>query len=164
MVDKKVNALLHLANKSEVKRGKLKIFLGFAPGVGKTYAMLNQAQALKKEGLDVAIGLIVTHGRKDTQDLCHDIEVIPLKEVLYREKKFFELDTDAIIKQNPKFVIVDELPHTNIGEARNKKRYTDILEILDAGINVYIVLQISFILLFDCANYDINQNHLAYQE
>ncbi|WP_224742304.1 MULTISPECIES: ATP-binding protein [Cysteiniphilum] len=142
----KVDALLNLANKSErSKRGRLKIFLGAAPGVGKTYAMLTRAQELRRAGHDVAIGLVVTHGRKETESLVGDLEQIPLKAIAYKGKVFNELDVDAIIQRKPETVIIDELPHKNLAMERNKKRYLDVVEILEAGINVYTAINIQHI-------------------
>ncbi|WP_440682172.1 ATP-binding protein [Cysteiniphilum halobium] len=142
----KVDALLNLANKSvKSRRGRLKIFLGAAPGVGKTYAMLTRAQELKHTGHDVAIGLVVTHGRKETEDLVSGLEQIPLKAISYKGKVFNELDVDAIIQRKPETVIIDELPHKNLATERNKKRYLDIIEILEVGINVYTAINIQHI-------------------
>nr|WP_234393756.1 ATP-binding protein [Fangia hongkongensis] len=142
----KVDALLHLANKThQTERGKLKIFLGSAPGVGKTYAMLNSAHTLKNEGKDIVIGVAVTHGRKDTLALSHLLESIPLKEVQHKGRAFFELGVDQIKKRKPEIVIIDELAHSNLTHARNKKRYLDIEEILDVGIDVYTAVNIQHI-------------------
>ena len=142
----KVNALLNLANKScETNRGKLKIFLGYAPGVGKSFTMLNNARALQKDGKDIVVGLIVSHGRVDTESLVDGLEVIPLKKVNYRGRIFEELDIDAIKARKPEVVIVDELPHSNFSNSRNKKRYIDIEELLDEGISVYTAINIQHI-------------------
>ncbi|AJI53106.1 sensor histidine kinase [Francisella philomiragia] len=142
----KVDALLNLANKSqESKKGKLKIFLGYAPGVGKSYAMLNNARALQKDNKDVVVGLLVSHGRADTQALLEGLEVMPLKKVTYRGKVFEELDIDAIKARKPDIVIIDELPHSNLPTSRNKKRYIDIEELLDEGISVYTAINIQHI-------------------
>ncbi|MBK2357072.1 ATP-binding protein [Francisella hispaniensis] len=142
----KVDALLNLANKSqESKKGKLKIFLGYAPGVGKSYAMLNNARALQKDNKDVVVGLLVSHGRADTQALLDGLEIMPLKKVTYRGRVFEELDIDAIKARKPDVVIVDELPHSNLPTSRNKKRYIDIEELLDEGISVYTAINIQHI-------------------
>lgn len=142
----KVDALLNLANKSqESKKGKLKIFLGYAPGVGKSYAMLNNARALQKDNKDVVVGLLVSHGRADTQALLEGLEIMPLKKVNYRGRVFEELDIDAIKARKPDVVIVDELPHSNLPASRNKKRYIDIEELLDEGISVYTAINIQHI-------------------
>lgn len=142
----KVDALLNLANKSqESKKGKLKIFLGYAPGVGKSYAMLNNAKSLQRDNKDVVVGLLVTHGRAETQALLDDLEIMPLKKINYRGKIFEELDLDAIKSRKPDIVIIDELPHTNFATSRNKKRYIDIEELLDEGISVYTAINIQHI-------------------
>ncbi len=142
----KIDALLSLANKNEkTSRGRLKIFLGAAPGVGKTYAMLARAQELRQSGHDVVIGLVVTHGRKDTKALLTSLEQIPLKKIDYKGKVFDELDVDAILARKPETVIIDELPHSNLPSQRNKKRYLDVMEILEAGINVYTAINIQHI-------------------
>jgi two-component system, OmpR family, sensor histidine kinase KdpD len=121
---------------------KLRIYLGAAPGVGKTYHMLQDAHLLKKQGTDIAIGLIETHGRQETFDQIGDLELIPLKEIPYRSVLLKEMDIDAIIARHPEICIVDELAHTNVPGSRNRKRYEDVLEILDAGINVTTAVNI----------------------
>jgi two-component system sensor histidine kinase KdpD len=118
------------------KRGKLKVFLGFAAGVGKTYEMLNEANRRKMRGEDVVIGYVETHGRQGTQDQICDLEVIPRKTIEYRGATFTEMDTDAIIARHPDFVLVDELAHTNVPGSKNPKRWQDVEEILQAGIGV----------------------------
>jgi two-component system, OmpR family, sensor histidine kinase KdpD len=123
-------------------RGKLKIFFGMAAGVGKTYAMLEYAHRLKKEGVDVVVGYIETHGRTDTARLVEGFEVIPRKKMEYRELLFEEMDFDAIIRRKPRAVLIDELAHTNISGSLHPKRYLDVLEILDYGIDVYTTLNI----------------------
>lgn len=121
---------------------KLRVYIGAAAGVGKTYRMLADAQLLRRQGEDVVIGLIETHGRADTAALIGDLEVIPLKEVPYRSVKLHEMDLDAILARRPATVIVDELAHTNVPGSRNRKRYEDVLELLDAGINVMTAVNI----------------------
>ena len=123
-------------------RGKLKIFLGMAPGVGKTYAMLRQAHDLKTKGVDVVVGLVETHGRKETVELIAGLDILPRISVPYRGINIEELDLDAIIKRRPALVLVDELAHTNAPGGRHKKRYQDVLEILDSGIDVFTTLNI----------------------
>jgi two-component system sensor histidine kinase KdpD len=123
--------------------GKLKIFLGAAAGVGKTYAMLKAAAQLLAEGEDIVIGYIETHTRLETKEMLPpNIEYIPLREIPYKNTVLKELDVDAIILRHPQIVIVDELAHTNVAGSRNTKRYQDILEILNAGIDVYTALNI----------------------
>ncbi|MGF9964338.1 KdpD-like non-kinase potassium sensor [Bacillus rhizoplanae] len=120
----------------QLNRGKLKLYVGAAPGVGKSYKMLFDAREIRKEGIDVVIGLIETHGRKETDDAIADLEAVPLKEIHYKGKVFQELNVEAIIKRAPQVVIVDELAHTNIPGSKHKKRYMDVEELLDAGIDV----------------------------
>ncbi|HVW78619.1 MAG TPA: universal stress protein [Alloacidobacterium sp.] len=121
---------------------KLRVYLGAAPGVGKTYRMLEEAHLLKQQGVDVVIGLIETHGRADTEALIGDLEIIPQKEVTYRSVTMREMDIDALLKRHPHTCIVDELAHTNVPGSRNRKRYEDVLELLDAGINVMTAINI----------------------
>ncbi len=117
-------------------RGKLKLYVGAAPGVGKSYKMLFDAREMKKDGMDIVIGLIETHGRKETEDAIADLEKVPLKEIEYKGKVFYELDVEGIIKRAPQVVVVDELAHSNIPSSKNKKRYMDVQELLEAGISV----------------------------
>ena len=124
-------------------RGRLKIFLGFAAGVGKTYSMLTEASRRKHEsGQDVVIGYVETHKRKDTEAQIADLEVVPRKKIDYKGAAFEEMDTEAIIARRPKWVLVDELAHTNVPGSKNEKRYQDVLEILAAGINVESTLNV----------------------
>ncbi len=123
-------------------KGKLRVYLGAAPGVGKTYRMLEDAHLLRQQGVDVVIGLIETHGRKDTAALIGDLEVIPLKEVPYRTVTLREMDIEAILARHPHTCIVDELAHSNVPGSRNRKRYEDVLELIDAGINVMTAVNI----------------------
>jgi two-component system sensor histidine kinase KdpD len=115
---------------------KLRVYIGAAPGVGKTYQMLEDAHLMRKQGLDVVIGLIESHGRKDTQDQIKDLELIPRRAIPYRNVVLEEMDLDAVLARHPQFCIVDELAHTNVPGSKNRKRYEDVLELLDAGINV----------------------------
>ena len=124
-------------------RGRLKLFLGFAAGVGKTYQMLAEANRRKNErGQDVVIGFVVTHGRKGTEEQIGDLEVVPSKKIEYKGATFEEMDTDAIIARHPKWVLVDELAHTNVPGSKNEKRYQDVQQILAAGINVESTLNV----------------------
>ena len=118
------------------KKGSLKIIMGYAAGVGKTYSMLKEAQTLKERGLDVVIGYVEPHKRADTTALVHGLEQVPLKMIKVGEAVFPEMDTEAIIKRSPQIVLVDELAHTNIAGSKNPKRYMDVMEILEAQINV----------------------------
>lgn len=126
----------------EAVQGKLKIFFGMCAGVGKTYAMLEDAQRARKNKTDVVIGIVETHGRKDTDRLTEGLEKIPRKKITYKNSSFFEMDIDAIISRNPSLVIVDELAHTNLPGSRHLKRYQDVLELLSRGINVFATLNI----------------------
>ena len=122
--------------------GKLRVYIGAAAGVGKTYRMLEHAHMLRQLGEDIVLGLIETHGRAETAALIRDLEVIPLKEVPYRSVKLCEMDLDAILARHPGTVVVDELAHTNVPGSRNRKRYEDVLELLEAGINVMTAVNI----------------------
>ncbi|MBN3554736.1 universal stress protein [Fictibacillus nanhaiensis] len=126
----------------QLKRGKLKVYIGSAPGVGKTYRLLQEAHELKAEGIDVLVGLVETHNRKETSDLIRDLEIVQKKEVQYKGRLLEEMDTQAIIERNPDVVIVDELAHTNAPTSPNEKRYMDVEEILQAGINVISAVNI----------------------
>jgi two-component system sensor histidine kinase KdpD len=125
-----------------MKRGKFKLYVGAAPGVGKTYKMLQDAHDLQKEGIDVVIGLIETHGRAETNEQLGNLEAVPLKEIEYKGKIFYEADVEAIIKRAPQVVLIDELAHTNVPGSKNKKRYMDVEELLEAGINVFSAMNI----------------------
>jgi len=118
------------------KRGRLKVYIGFAAGVGKTYRMLEEAHALKKREVDVVLGFIETHGRVETAALIDGLEYVPRRRVVYRGLEVEEMDLDAVIARHPQVAVVDEVAHTNAPDARNRKRYQDVLDILDAGINV----------------------------
>jgi two-component system sensor histidine kinase KdpD len=133
-------ALLSELKKS--RRGRLKIFLGAAPGVGKTYAMLEAAQRRRKEGADLLVGMVETHGRAETELLLDGLDVLPRKQIVYRDRTFTEMDIDGILKRRPKLAIIDELAHTNVPGSRHVKRYQDVAEILDAGIDVYTTMNI----------------------
>jgi len=118
------------------KRGRLKVYIGSAAGVGKTYQMLEEAHALKKRAVDVVLAFIEPHGRLDTAALVEGLEVVPRKRVEYRGVVVEEMDLDGVLKRRPQVAVVDELAHTNAPFCRNKKRYQDVLELLEAGINV----------------------------
>lgn len=123
-------------------RGKLKIFLGYAAGVGKTYAMLEAAHQRKAQGVDVAVGYIETHGRKETESMLADLEVVPRKQNSYRGTTLTEMDLDTVLKRHPQLVLVDELAHSNIPGSRHPKRYQDVEELLIAGVDVYTTVNI----------------------
>src|SRR4030042_654391 len=136
------DALLKEVEREETKRGRLKIFLGYAPGVGKTYAMLNEAYVLKRRGEDVVVGIAETHGRSETEALLKDLEIVPRRHVEYQGVVLEELDLDAILARKPAVVLVDELAHTNAAGSRHPKRYQDVEELLDHGIDVYTTLNV----------------------
>jgi two-component system sensor histidine kinase KdpD len=122
---------------------RLRIYIGAAPGVGKTYDMVSDAYNMKhQQGIDVVIGLVETHGRKETEARIRDLEIVPQKEIPYRGVSLKEMDVDAIVARRPHTVIVDELAHTNVPGSKNRKRYEDVLELLDAGINVMTAVNI----------------------
>ncbi|HUB52694.1 MAG TPA: universal stress protein [Terracidiphilus sp.] len=137
---------------------KLRIYLGAAPGVGKTYHMLNDAHMMRhQQGVDVVIGLVETHGRKETEARIRDLEVIPLREIPYRGVTLKEMDVDAIVARHPNTVVVDELAHTNVPGSKNRKRYEDVLELLDAGINVMTAVNVQHLeTLNDAVNRSAN--------
>lgn len=134
---------LDLIRKS--RRGKFKIYIGMSAGVGKTYRMLQEAAALLRNGIDVKIGYIETHNRKETQDLIEGLPVIPRRKLFYKGKELEELDVQAILNLHPEVVVVDELAHTNIEGSKNEKRWQDVMDILDAGINVISAVNIQHI-------------------
>jgi two-component system sensor histidine kinase KdpD len=142
MADAKVSPDALLARIKEKERARLRIYIGAAPGVGKTYAMLREAHALRGRGVDVVVGLVETYGRADTDAQVQDLEVIPRKVVEYRGAKMQEMDVDAILARRPQMVVVDELAHTNVPGSRHEKRYQDVVEILDAGIHVMTAVNI----------------------
>lgn len=123
-------------------KGRIKIYIGAAPGVGKTYQMLRDANEMKESGIDVVIGLIETYGRKGTSEQIGNLEIIPLKEINYKDVVLNEMDLEAILKRKPQVVIVDELAHTNVPTSKNQKRYQDVLEIIDNGISVMTAVNI----------------------
>src|ERR1700687_5330726 len=123
-------------------RGRLKVYLGMAPGVGKTYAMLEGTRRAKAQGVDVAIGVVETHGRKETEALLEGFEILPRKPVIYHGHTLTEFDIDAALVRRPKLLIVDEYAHTNAPESRHPKRWQDIEELIKAGIDVDTALNI----------------------
>jgi two-component system sensor histidine kinase KdpD len=127
------------------RRGKFKIYIGMSAGVGKTYRMLQEARTLLRNGVDVKIGYIETHGRKETHDLLEGLPIIPRRKLFYKGKELEELDVQAVINLHPEIVIIDELAHTNIEGSKNEKRWQDVMEILDAGINVISAVNIQHI-------------------
>ncbi|NUP94964.1 MAG: two-component system sensor histidine kinase KdbD, partial [Planctomycetaceae bacterium] len=139
--------LLEVAEREEQRRhrGRLKIYFGAAPGVGKTYAMLELAQARRREGVDVAVGWIETHGRRETAELLRGLEVIPPREVEYRGVVLREFDLDRTLARAPKLVLIDELAHTNAAGSRHARRWQDVEELLAAGIDVLSTLNVQHV-------------------
>jgi two-component system, OmpR family, sensor histidine kinase KdpD len=141
--DQTVQHFLDLIKKS--RRGKFKVYIGMSAGVGKTFRMLQEAHALLKNGIDVKVGYIETHNRKETHALLEGLPIVPRRQLFYKGKELDELDVQAIISLRPEVVIVDELAHTNIEGSKNEKRWQDVIEILDAGINVISAVNIQHI-------------------
>jgi two-component system, OmpR family, sensor histidine kinase KdpD len=138
-------ALLEAARREEERSGKLRIFVGAAPGVGKTYEMLQQARARRKDGYDVVVGIVETHGRRDTEALLDGLEIIPRRQIDYKGQHLEEMDLDAVIARRPQIALVDELAHTNADGSRHPKRYLDVEELLRHGIDVYTTVNIQHI-------------------
>ncbi len=141
--DKTVQHFLDLIKKS--RRGKFKIYIGMSAGVGKSYRMLQEARTLLKNGIDVKIGYIETHNRKETHELLEGLPIIPRRKLFYKGKELEEMDVQAVINLRPEVVIVDELAHTNIEGSENEKRWQDVMDILEAGINVISAVNIQHI-------------------
>lgn len=146
MYNRYKQVILFVINKGgvilEQKYGKLKIFFGYCAGVGKTYSMLNEAQQKSVHGVDVVIGYIEPHDRKETTDLMYGLEQIEKKKIIYKNRVFHEFNLDAALKRHPELILVDELAHTNVHGSRHKKRYSDIEELLRAGIDVYTTVNV----------------------
>src|SRR5215470_3759606 len=138
-------ALLEAARREDRSSGRLKIFLGAAPGVGKTYEMLSNAHARLKAGADLVVGVVETHGRAETEALLKGLEVLPRKRMVYRDQTLEEMDIDALIARRPQIALVDELAHTNAPGSRHPKRYLDVEELLSHGIDVYTTVNIQHI-------------------
>src|SRR6202789_1325489 len=138
-------ALLEAARRENSEAGRLKIFVGAAPGVGKTYEMLQSAHARQKAGIDVVVGVVETHGRTETEALLQGLEVLPRKRLEYRDQVLGEMDLDAVIARRPQLALVDELAHTNAPGSRHPKRYLDVEELLSHGIDVYTTVNIQHI-------------------
>jgi two-component system sensor histidine kinase KdpD len=138
-------ALLETARREEDAAGRLKIFVGAAPGVGKTYEMLQSAHARRKAGVDVVVGVVETHGRAETEALLTGLEVLPRKRIDHKGQQLEEMDLDALIARRPQIALVDELAHTNAPGSRHPKRYLDVAELLAAGIDVYTAVNIQHI-------------------
>src|ERR1700677_4430864 len=130
-------ALLETARRENSQAGRLKIFVGAAPGVGKTYEMLQSAHAKLKAGVDVVVGVVETHGRTETEALLHGLEVIPRKRLEYKDQVLWEMDLDALIARHPQIALVDELAHTHAAGSRHPKPYLDVEQRLSHGIDDY---------------------------
>jgi two-component system sensor histidine kinase KdpD len=141
--DENVQHFLELIRQS--RRGKFKVYIGMSAGVGKTYRMLQEAQTLLRNGVDVKIGYVETHGRKETETQLQGLPVIPRRQLFYKGKQLDELDVQAVINLHPEVVVIDELAHTNIEGSKNDKRWQDVIDILDAGINVISAVNIQHI-------------------
>jgi two-component system, OmpR family, sensor histidine kinase KdpD len=134
-----------LAKLKEGERASLRVYIGAAPGVGKTYQMLEDAQLLKKQGVDIVIAVIETHGRSDTAALIEGLEIVPMRRIEYRGVILEETDVDAVIRRKPAVAIVDELAHTNVPGSRHNKRYEDVYDLLNAGISVITAVNVQHI-------------------
>ena len=141
--DKKVQQFLDLNSKAT--RGKFKIYIGMSAGVGKTYRMLQEAHSLLQNGVNIKVGFVETHSRKETQALIDGLPLIPRRDVFYKGKRLEELDVQAVLLLHPEVVIIDELAHSNIPGSKNEKRWQDVLDILDAGIDVISAVNIQHI-------------------
>jgi two-component system sensor histidine kinase KdpD len=131
-----------MADPAPQRKGKLKILLGYAAGVGKTYKMLEEAHQARHEGHDVVVGYFEPHGRKDTIEKTEGLEILPRQRVIYRDREFEEMDTDAILLRRPEICAVDEFPHTNVPGSKRDKRWEDVMVLLDAGIDVLTTMNI----------------------
>ncbi|MET0391710.1 MAG: sensor protein KdpD, partial [Chitinophagaceae bacterium] len=148
------NSMVQAGSAGNPPRGKLKIYIGMSAGVGKTFRMLQEAHTLLRNGINIKIGYVETHNRPETQALTEGLPVLPRKQVFYKGKQLEELDLQAILLLHPAVVIVDELAHTNIPGSRNEKRWQDVLDILDAGIDVISAVNIQHI---ESINDDVKQ-------
>jgi two-component system sensor histidine kinase KdpD len=152
--DKEKRAEQFLKLNQTDSRGKLKIYIGMSAGVGKTYRMLEEAHDLLEKGVNIKVGYVETHGRKETQALIDGLPVIPRREIFYKGKKLEELDVQSILLLHPDIVIVDELAHTNIPGSKNEKRWQDVMDILEAGVYVITAVNIQHI---ESINEDVKQ-------
>jgi two-component system sensor histidine kinase KdpD len=155
MNDEKEKSVAHFLNLiKRSRRGKFKIYIGMSAGVGKTYRMLQEAHALLKNGINIQIGYIETHNRAETHGLLEGLPIIPRRKIFYKGKRLEEMDTQAILNLHPEVVIVDELAHSNIEGSKNSKRWQDVLDILEAGINVISAVNIQHL---ESLNEDIEE-------
>jgi two-component system sensor histidine kinase KdpD len=144
-VDARPSAESLLASQEQARRARLRLYLGAAPGVGKTYQMLEEAHLLKRQGIDVVVGFIEPHGRSETEALIGDLDRVSLNRIEYRGVTLDEMDVNAILARRPEIVLVDELAHTNAPGSKNRKRYEDVLDILDAGISVITAVNVQHV-------------------
>lgn len=142
MTNDRPSAETLLAKLQEGERARLRVYIGAAPGVGKTYQMLEEAHLLRKQSIDVVIAVIETHKRADTEALIGDLETVPLREIEYRGVTLKEMDLEAVIARQPAVAIVDELAHTNVPGSKHRKRYEDVLELLQAGISIITAVNV----------------------
>ena len=131
-----------LAKLKEGEQARLRVYIGAAPGVGKTYQMLEDAHQLRRQGVDIVVGIIETHGREETRELIGDLERVPVRRIEYRGVTLEEMDVEAVIARRPAIAVVDELAHTNVPGSKNRKRYEDVLNLLSEGINVITAVNI----------------------
>src|SRR5579872_5064858 len=131
-----------LAEAQKAGRGRLKVFLGMAPGVGKTFEMLSQGARRRAEGADVVVGVVETHGRKDTEALTVGLDILPRKPIEYRGRTLMEFDLDAALARRPELLLVDEFAHSNAPGSRHPKRWQDVAELIEAGISVWTTLNV----------------------
>jgi two-component system sensor histidine kinase KdpD len=143
--EKRLEPEAYLGLVPQTQRGQLKVYIGAAAGVGKTYRMLEEAHQLRARGVDVVLGLVETHNRRETEERIGNLEVVPRRKIAYREVTLEEMDVDAIIARKPEFVIVDELAHTNAPGSHHEKRYQDVEQILATGINVITAMNIQHV-------------------
>jgi two-component system, OmpR family, sensor histidine kinase KdpD len=134
-----------LAKLKQDKRAKLRVYIGAAPGVGKTYQMLDDAHWLERQGVDIVIGVIDSHGREETATLIGDLERVPMRRIQYRTVVIEEMDLEGVMERRPELALVDDLAHTNLPGSKNRKRYEDVLDLLDAGISVITAVNIQHI-------------------
>ena len=131
-----------LAQLKESEQARLRVYIGAAPGVGKTYQMLEDAHQLRRQGIDIVVAVVETHGRAETAALISDLERVPMRRIEYRGVTLEEMDVDAVIARRPAIAIVDELAHTNVSGSKNHKRFEDVLNLLDAGVSVITAVNI----------------------
>src|SRR6202521_5199717 len=143
--DKRLEPEAFLDLVPQAQRGRLKVYIGAAAGVGKSYRMLDEAHQLRERGVDVVLGFIETHRRRETEERIGDLEIVPRRKIQYRDVELEEMDIDAIIARKPDVVIVDELAHTNAPGSRHPKRYQDVEEIVGTGINVITAMNIQHV-------------------